>query len=528
MRLSSKNKVFILILLAFSGLIIQSELTTPTKAVSPNLRISTDKDVYKVGDIVKIMGNVSLDSEYAYDALVVVQVDTPNDTPYVIRTVPTGPITNTDWQVNITGLYASDGQGNPQSNFTRGMMAHVKIKWKNYGSSPTLALPALYIQYSNRAPYMAYYPMGEIPGEIPANTEETLIASFEIPSNAPYGNTTVYASMLTQKPKLNGYPYCPEKNSTFMIMTPNPKPPATTQTPPNFKIEFSLEMAMPGSYDIDASTYYTSQVSIARTFSVQLALLPPKADFFYTPNPVGVNLTTTFDGSLSLPEGYDDVITRYEWTFGDGTPKVVVNGTYSNPPSPRVTHIYTQNQTYTATLNVTDNEGFWNTTSKSITVYQVIPPTADFTWNPQMPYNGTIVTFDAGLTTLGWNGTGKPPIASFHWSFGDGNTTTVTTSTATHVYANPGNYTVNLTVTDTGGLQDSESKTVEIYPPPPGGNPDLDGNGRVDMIDLVIVLDAFGSTPGKPRWNPIADIDTNNKVDMMDLLVVLDHFGESL
>jgi hypothetical protein len=46
------------------------------------------------------------------------------------------------------------------------------------------------------------------------------------------------------------------------------------------------------------------------------------------------------------------------------------------------------------------------------------------------------------------------------------------------------------------------------------------------MTDLITVLRAFGSTPGKPTWNPIADVDQNGRVDMTDVMVVLVNFGK--
>jgi hypothetical protein len=527
MYLLLRNKTLILALLAFSALIAQSALTTTANA-SPSvfINLSMDKQQYKVGDAVKITGNVIVDGGPVYDALVAVQVNLGYDTPYLLRTAQTGQI-NTDWQVNITELYASDAHGNPVNKFTRGATASATIKWRNNGNTPAYTVLALYIQYSTGAPYLAYFPLGETPRATPVQTEEMLITSFPISPTAPYGTTTIYASLYTGNPKGGGYPCCPEKNATFMIVTPDPTPPPETQTPPNFSVQFSLDMAAPAAYNVYASTsYHGSQVTCMLTFGALPSTVPPRAYFTYSPYRVGVNLTTTFDGSPSLPGGYNDTITRYEWNFGDGTPLVVVNGTYDNPPNPVVTHVFTQNQTYTVTLNVTDNEALWNNTSKTISVNLVIPPIADFTWSPQTPMNSTIVTFDGSPSQLGWNGTANPPITSYQWDFGDGNAATATTPTTNHVYQNPGNYTVILTVTDAGGSQNSASKNVTVSLANLLG--DLDGDGRVTMNDVFIVLDAFGSTPGKPNWDPIADINTDGRVDMTDIFVVLDNFGKQL
>ncbi len=55
---------------------------------------------------------------------------------------------------------------------------------------------------------------------------------------------------------------------------------------------------------------------------------------------------------------------------------------------------------------------------------------------------------------------------------------------------------------------------------------DLNGDGKVDMLDIRIVGDAFGSYPGHPRWNPIADIIADEKIDMLDLLKVAQKIGD--
>lgn len=82
------------------------------------------------------------------------------------------------------------------------------------------------------------------------------------------------------------------------------------------------------------------------------------------------------------------------------------------------------------------------------------PPTAAYTFS---------------CTDLGcsFNGTGSTDpggsISTWQWNFGDG--TTGSGSTTNHTYAAGGTYTVVLTVTDNGGLQDTESKPVTVTAP---------------------------------------------------------------
>ncbi|MGB3438972.1 MAG: PKD domain-containing protein [Actinophytocola sp.] len=59
---------------------------------------------------------------------------------------------------------------------------------------------------------------------------------------------------------------------------------------------------------------------------------------------------------------------------------------------------------------------------------------------------GCVVTLDASASTVAFG-----TIAGYSWDFGDGTTTTTTTPTTTHTYAEPGNHTVTVTETSSGG-----------------------------------------------------------------------------
>jgi len=178
------------------------------------------------------------------------------------------------------------------------------------------------------------------------------------------------------------------------------------------------------------------------------------ASFTYSPPKLYVNGTVTFNASAS--SDLDGRITSYEWDFGDNTTDA---GKIAN-------HTYTLEGTYTITLNVTDNQGLWNTTSKTLTVSSTLPqpygPTADFTYAPSSPVAGKNVTFDAGSSLLGWNGSHLMDIVNYTWNFGDTTVTMVSVPIVKHSYVAEGSYTVNLTVTDGQGWSNSTFETVTV------------------------------------------------------------------
>jgi phospholipase C len=56
---------------------------------------------------------------------------------------------------------------------------------------------------------------------------------------------------------------------------------------------------------------------------------------------------------------------------------------------------------------------------------------------------------------------------------------------------------------------------------------DLNNDGKVDILDIVLVAQAFGSYPGHPRWNPICDINISGIVDIVDMVMVAKDYGKA-
>lgn len=56
---------------------------------------------------------------------------------------------------------------------------------------------------------------------------------------------------------------------------------------------------------------------------------------------------------------------------------------------------------------------------------------------------------------------------------------------------------------------------------------DVNMDTMVNMRDIAIAAQAFGSYPGHPRWNPDADVDNDYDVDLIDISLIAAHFGET-
>jgi len=124
-------------------------------------------------------------------------------------------------------------------------------------------------------------------------------------------------------------------------------------------------------------------------------------------------------------------IVSWDWDFGDG------NGSnISNP-----THAYDSAGLYTVQLAVSDQNGCVDTLSRPAYI-DIDGPQANFTPLNSLACPGTSLSFsDASSSAVG--------IVAWLWDFGDG--TTANGPNPTHVYAQPGFYTITLRVTDANG-----------------------------------------------------------------------------
>ena len=166
--------------------------------------------------------------------------------------------------------------------------------------------------------------------------------------------------------------------------------------------------------------------SLTRTAYVNIT--PATASITATPTTGCTPLTVAFTSTLNAP----NVVSTFSWNYGDATP---INTTTPNP-----THTYTTSGTFTVTYTFVTTTGCTGTATT--TVIASPHPTANFTANPTTICPNQTVTF----TNTSTNAT------SYLWQFGDGGTSTATNPT--HVYGDPGQYTVTL-IAYNGGCTDT-------------------------------------------------------------------------
>jgi PKD repeat protein/thiol-disulfide isomerase/thioredoxin len=138
---------------------------------------------------------------------------------------------------------------------------------------------------------------------------------------------------------------------------------------------------------------------------------------------------------------------NYLWSFVDGTLQTL-NG-------PNHEYTFTNPGVYTITLTIRDAFGTEATDSLQVTVLDVTQPIARIASDPAVTQGATLEFSAASSTDNG-------EIVQYAWDFGDdAQGTGITTN---HVFANPGDYTVKLTITDAGGNIATTEQLVSVHP----------------------------------------------------------------
>jgi PKD repeat protein/pimeloyl-ACP methyl ester carboxylesterase len=183
---------------------------------------------------------------------------------------------------------------------------------------------------------------------------------------------------------------------------------------------------------------------------------PPTTSLEVSPEagPAALTVTATIEGSDPDGDGL-----HYELQFGDGSQESGVL------PTKPIEHTYGEPGIYEMRLDVTDGHEHTIVT-RSVTV------TLDESLNAQAGESQTVVVGEP-VTLDGEDSRPLRGITSYHWDFGDGESSNA--ATVEHTYTSSGEYHATLTVR-APGAQDSSSTTIHVLPKP-------SGEGYVETVD---------------------------------------------
>jgi PKD repeat protein len=234
----------------------------------------------------------------------------------------------------------------------------------------------------------------------------------------------------------------------------------------------TLIWTFPGGMEVDALTF---------PYGVSNWMLPPRANFSWTPPTPSPGETILFNASTSVDDDGD--ITLYEWDWNN-------DSIYDeSSTSPVITHLWTSPGEYPITLRITDDTALTATKSH---IVQVIsnPPSPPVIHGPDYGYVGVAYTFTMDPIT-------DPDGDAFYclWDWGDGTNTdwlgpyqSGSSISASHVWMHAGVYEIKAKVKINGAESNwSEPLPITIVEYHPPVKPIIEG----PVIGTVGVLYNF-------------------------------------
>jgi len=168
----------------------------------------------------------------------------------------------------------------------------------------------------------------------------------------------------------------------------------------------------------------------------------------FTVDAVCEDATTTFANNSVITPIDGDVISNYNWSFGEGN-----TSTLENP-----THAYGSENVYNAELVITTNYGCKDSVTHPVSVYPL--PAPDFT--PTSVCLEDRSNF-MDISTVSNDHTTNS-VVQWSWDFGDG--TTSTQQNPFNDYATEGTFSANLAVVTNHGCTQNITKIVTVHPLP--------------------------------------------------------------
>jgi gliding motility-associated-like protein len=285
----------------------------------------------------------------------------------------------------------------------------------NYGdnSTETLTGPPFEHTYTMVGNYNVSLKITDSYGCVDSITKQNIVSSTK-----PIANFTTNDTLS-----------CPTKNITFINQSTPINNTATYVW--NFGDQLSATEINP-THVYNADGLYTVSLKVTDAFGCVdsivknnlISIKSPKAlftisDNFKTCPPLIANFTNNSVNNIAN-----------NWNFDDGTTSSLVS------PS----HVFTTAGTYNTKLVVTSNGGCQDSLLQQVIIQG---PSGSFTYNPLAGCTPLTVNFNATANNT----------ANYIWDFSDGNTTSATSNTASHVYNNIQSYLPKLILEDAQGCR---------------------------------------------------------------------------
>lgn len=235
-----------------------------------------------------------------------------------------------------------------------------------------------------------------------------------------------------------------------------------------------------GTYNVelritDNNGEYSSATNIVNVKSdeiISTVITNTPADEILVPN-----RAYQFDASQSASD--EGTITKYEWNFGDGTPKV----------GRKVTHTYENEGVYALTLKLTDDAGNVREYEKDYTVSASASGLfARIQSTPTSDDAGRISGIAPLRLNLDAGGSSGGDIVDYNWDFDGDGQFDANGQTVDHVYTVPGEYDLQLQIISADDK--TALATVKVVAESPGLQAKVTANPINGQVPLDVTFDA--------------------------------------
>lgn len=214
-----------------------------------------------------------------------------------------------------------------------------------------------------------------------------------------------------------------------------------------------------GYYNAFSTSFNTlgdHTITLKNTFGTCPSTATKKVSVKDIPHPTPFSIDVTGKCGTPVAVNFKDATpgaVKWAWNFGYyyNTGQPVGSANTQTP-----TWTYTQDGSYTVSLQITNADGCTNSTSQYFTITR--PSVGIYTDNPP------VLSQCSSIITYTFHTNSSEPLTATQWNFGDGGTST--SPNPTHAFKNTGSYNVTVSYTTQNGCKGTASLTVYNQTPP--------------------------------------------------------------
>ena len=295
-----------------------------------DLTVTTDQPAYHLGSNATFYGNLTLD-DVPEATLIGIEARTQEGTK-LIRTVESGYIPPTTWPIEVLNFYPSDEFGNPQSGFWAGFPGYVTVEISSHSNETLPMLIAVDIFDKYNSSFGIALRQSTL---LPQAFNQTSILPLPLSNQLANGTAQAYLSVLSDWPRNGGYPYCPERSTSFQFLGGSTTVPPSF--PPNIQNDtsnFNLTFKLPNSgglakWTIYASTFYKAQhLQAQKQFVAANLFVDDDGSADYTTIQAAINAAATRDTIYVYNGTYRENINvnRTVYLIGESNFSTIIDG----------------------------------------------------------------------------------------------------------------------------------------------------------------------------------------------------------